>query len=210
MSSRLPKQRFVQASVTRLSVTAMLMLALLSGIAPFDTLSATHMCVMACCAGLRQHPAGSCADGACHLDLSALPPAPKQKEERLCGAEKMSLTDHGAQRIRSALTEVAVTSDQSHHRDHHATDDWPPQSASGRTTSIAAAVLTRPCQPDCTGGAFGSSPQNRARDSAMLSYAGRPRPPSRVLFLYTGFNPTETLLVLYRACAPRPPPWFFS
>lgn len=210
MSSRLPKQRLVQASVARLTVTAMLTLALLSGIAPFDTLSATQMCAMACCAGLRPHPAGSSAGDSCHLDLSAPLQTPKPPAELLCGAEEMSLTHDGAQRMSNALTEVAVASDHSHHSNRHATDDATPQSTSRRTTSIAATILTRPCQPDCTGGAFGSSPQNRARDSAMLSYAGRPRPPSHVILLYTAFNPNETLRALCRVCAPRPPPWFFS
>lgn len=72
----------------RIVVAVVLVLALLSGIAPFKSASAGNFCTMACCAGVPPHAAGSC-----RMEMSApgkLTPesTPEALSDELCGLPK--------------------------------------------------------------------------------------------------------------------------
>ena len=62
----LASARIKLAFLPRIVVAVFLVVALLSGIAPFKSASAGNFCTMACCAGLPPHAAGSC-----HMEMSA-------------------------------------------------------------------------------------------------------------------------------------------
>lgn len=72
----------------RIVVAVVLVLALLSGIAPFKSASAGNFCTMACCAGVPPHAAGSC-----HMEMPGagkLTPesTPEALSDELCGLPK--------------------------------------------------------------------------------------------------------------------------
>lgn len=198
----------------RIVAAVMLVMALLSGIAPFGTASSSSLCAMACCAGKPPHEAGACAGVSCHAHLSARQERPQPKPKTHCEMNGKGTPDHQEMmRIPDALTidSAASTGHPDGEVDHSsAQPDAPSQSAS-RTASVAVSTaISNPCRPDCGAGAFSSSGQGRQRNTADISYAGQPRPPSGGYLFLTKYDPAKTLSALCRKCVPRGPPALFS
>jgi hypothetical protein len=205
-SFKLPAPRIVLAT--------MLVLALVSGIAPFNASSSpSNLCTMACCAGKPPHEAGACAGVACHADFSARKRRPKPEPAAHCEMSKHVAAQRGREMMRLRYALLATPSSHQHlqGKDQHSTGQpAAPQSASEKRSSVTAAVISNACRPDCGAGVFSSSSQNRQRDAVGLSYAEQPRPPSRAFLFISSHNLAKTLSVLCGKCVPRAPPILFS
>ncbi|HEV2911850.1 MAG TPA: hypothetical protein VGX92_00920 [Pyrinomonadaceae bacterium] len=180
MSSSSPQhqqqhRRLILAFITRIVLAAMLALALLAGVAPFDTLSsAQETCTMSCCAGKPTHRSGSCsaAFAGAHSgerEVSA--------EHEHSGAVQTPADSTVIVEAASPLcgTEAAHSTKKdaapSQHRSRH---------ASRSAARVIAHVLTTPCSPECAAVAASAFAQvRRPRDAAAtLTSNSRPRPPN--------------------------------
>lgn len=210
---RFPLLTTLKLPAPRIVLATMLVLALISGIAPFNASSSqSNLCTMACCAGKPPHEAGSCAVVACHVDFSARKRRPKLEAAAHCEMSKGVASRHREMmRVPSALINTAASHERLHDQNQHSTaQPAAPQSASGKSSKVIAAAISNACRPDCGAGVFNSSSQNRQRDVVGLSYAGQPRPPSRALLFISSHNLAKTLSVLCGKCVPRAPPLLFS
>jgi hypothetical protein len=206
----------------RIIVAVVLMLALLSGVVPFSSASAGHLCTMECCAGLPPHAAGSC-----HMSMSSHGKSresePEQDLNKHCGLRQadngaiegsdvdagvMGMTDS----THSHLDLDDVTIDASDHCNTEsrsedlssASHDDSPQSA-----SIATQFFSKPCPQECGAGAL-SSGVRRSRDSVGIAYHARSRPPAPGR-KYQHFD--GNFLVpskYYKQLRPRGPPGSFT
>jgi hypothetical protein len=214
------------AFLPRMVVAVVLVLALLSGIAPFKSASAGNLCTMACCAGLPPHAAGSC-----HMEMSAPgkltpEPTPEAESDELCGLPKaedgatevitgasagvMGMTTGGE----SSLNLDDVTVDASDHCQVNSQTDDTGTSGDGNSdrsdysASIAAHSLARPCPPECGSGSTVSRVR-RSPDAATVARNARPR----ASFVKKYFYQRQDFLVLSTYCEqvhPRGPPLCFS
>ena len=206
----------------RIIVAVVLVLALLSGLIPFGSASAGHLCTMECCAGLAPHAAGSChmsmashgksGESAPEQDLDkhcGLPPADSRAIEGIdVDAGVMGMTDSA----HSSLDLDDVTIDASDHC-HTASQPEDLNSSSDNdspeSNSIATQFFSKPCPAECGTGAF-SSGVRRSRDSVAIAYHARSRPlaPGRK---YQHFNGNLLIASNYcRQLRPRGPPWSFT
>lgn len=202
----------------------MLMLALLSGIAPLDALSSRHFCTMACCAGLPLHEAGSCGSTACHVNLSTskLSTPTKVSSEATreinseasedppaashCEVNAKEMHHHSARATHNAPADETASNDRLHRKEDPSAQPQSIQNTSSQTSRHAMSIFKKPCQPDCGAGAAANpTNSNRNRDPAMLSYANRPRPQSKVPSLFTVYTSANTLRILCRQSRPRAP-----
>jgi hypothetical protein len=185
--------------LARAGVALLLTFALLQGGKFFASPLTPRFCTMSCCVGKLPHKAGSC-----HAKVS--------EAARETGATGESCGTHGH----------AATDAHEHAADAHAESHAPPQQAHGHADSeetqtspaqtppapAALDALSKPCPPDCSCGASNSAGQTRQRDSAAVSHARRPRPPSDALrFNFTSdlISPSSALLP---QSGPRAPPVF--
>lgn len=173
----------------RIIVAVVLMLALLSGVVPFSSASAGHLCTMECCAGLAPHAAGSC-----HMSMSSQGKSGASEAEqgldKHCelrqadnGAIEGSDVDAGVMGMTSAHSSLDlddVTIDASDHcnKDSQSEDLNPPlRNDSPQSASIATQWFSKACPAECGTGAL-SSGVRRSRDSLATAYHSRLRPPS--------------------------------
>ena len=173
----------------RIVVAVVLVLALLSGIAPFKSASAGNFCTMACCAGLPPHAAGSChmeMSGAGKLtpestreaesdELYGLPKADKGATEFIAGAAGgvMGMRSSGE----SSLNLDDVTVEASDHCQVNSQTDDAGISGGGNSdqaASIAAHSLAKPCPPECGSGPTVSRVR-RSPDAATVARNARLR-----------------------------------
>lgn len=177
--------RIKLAILPRIVVAVVLVLALLSGIAPFKSASAGNLCTMTCCAGLPPHSAGSC-----HMEMPApgklsQETTPEPESDKLCGLrepETGAPADVAAGAIgindnaESSLNLDAVTVDASDHCqvNSQTEEDAQPAADSNQAANIAAHSFARPCPPECGSGATGSGVR-RPPDAATLVQNARPR-----------------------------------
>src|SRR5258705_6595717 len=174
----------------RIIVAVVLVLALLSGIIPFSSASAGHLCTMKCCAGLAPHAAGSC-----HVSMSSYgeskESSPEQDLDKHCGLRQAdngaidgSDVDAGVMGMTGnnhlSLDLDDVTIDASDHcntdsqsKDLHATS----HNDSSESDSIATQFFSKHCPAECGTGAV-SSGARRSRDSVAVVYHARSRPPA--------------------------------
>lgn len=214
----LPTRR-LRPLIARILIAATLTVALVSGITPLGSMSSGSLCTMSCCAGEAPHEAGSCTHGSCNVNFASSkplpPPSPPIVQEELCRATKPLMTQHGDMHAHDApapANEDLSTADHQHHQpaDSLVPQDQSPQNKSRQLTNIAASVLTKPCPPDCGAGTFSYSSQTRPRDSASVSYADKPRPPSILRLRRIPDNVAKSLEALRRRSRPRGPPISFS
>jgi hypothetical protein len=213
VSTKQTRLRFL----SRLIVAAVLLLALLSGVAPLGSASAGHLCTMECCAGLPPHAAGSC-----HMGLSS-PGETKQLEHDQSEHCGLAEADTGAIKGVSAgvmgmktsaaptLDLDGVTIDASEHcaKNSQAEEAGPSTTDSARPPSVSVRSFSKPCPPECGTGAL-SSGVRPARQAAALAHNVRPRPPTAAGKFY--FSRQNSLIdsAYYRQVRPRGPPLSFS
>jgi hypothetical protein len=196
--------------VARILIAATLTVALVSGIAPFGLTASVHLCTMSCCAGKAPHEAGSC-----HANFSvSKPPSPSKEQEEHCGTTVPQMAQHGEMNMQDAPSPIEEDLSTADYQPHLPADslahEQSPQNNSQQATNINASVLTKPCPSDCGTRIFSYSSQSRPRDSASLSYADKPRPPSSPRLQRTSDNVDKALDALCRRSRPRGPPLSFS
>jgi hypothetical protein len=208
------------AFLPRIIVAVVLVLALLSGIAPFGSASAEHICTMECCAGLAQHAAGSC-----HMDMSSAGRAageesPKPESDRHCGLpeadnELVNGLAAGVMGMKedsnSSLGLDAITIDASDHCNTNSQSKGvvSPSRNDSHPASIATQSFSKPCPPECGTGAL-SSGVRPSRQALALAYNGRPWPPTLV---GKHHHPDYNFSIASGQCKqvrPRGPPVSFS
>jgi hypothetical protein len=206
----------------RIIVAVVLVLALLSGLVPFGSASAGHLCTMECCAGLAPHAAGSC-----HMSMASHgksgESAPEQDLDKHCG---LPPADNGAiegidvdagvmgmtNSAHSSLDLDDVTIDASDHC-HTASQPEDLNTASHNDSpesdSVATQFFSKPCPAECGTGVL-SSGLRRSRDSAAIAYHARSRPPAPGR-KYQHFNGNLLATSNYcRQLRPRGPPLSFT
>jgi hypothetical protein len=206
---------FTPALVAQVLIAATLVAALVSSTVPPGLTSSGHLCTMECCAGKPPHEAGSCMHGSCEVNFSiSKPPTPPKEQEAHCGASKAQVTEHARMHTQDAPAPIKEDPSAADHQHDRQTDslgqEQARKSSSQQTTSVAASVLTKPCPPDCGAWTLSYSSQSRPRESAALSYANKPRPPSSTLVRRGSGNIFKTLEALYRRSPTRGPPPSFS
>jgi hypothetical protein len=193
--------------VARSLIAALLLATCVSASVPFSSPAAGPMCALACCAGRAPHPAGSCMGGSCRTGLlsgvkttHSHHPLPQQESESLCGLTGTL----GQARFSRMLPAVDAASADLSHVSNTTTQNG------SNDASAAAAVIAKPCHPDCGGCTSGFTSPNRQRNAATLAHADRPRPPS--ISGFADFGPHHALILssLCRQGAPRGPPPSFS
>ncbi len=218
-------RRLKQISTVARAARAMLALALLvllvSGSVPFTSAAGEPKCELECCAALASHAAGSCGEGACHAGMlgdhadgsgsSQLADAPLTSAplEPLCGLR----TDFGANNLvrmrlsqsnESALSSSSGWSSEApaNSPPHTATDYSSDTDARAR---VSVAVVSRPCNPECSAGAVSSSNQSSKRKAVVAGDAHQHAPTASEL-LRTTHPQHQTLDALCGRCSPRGPP----
>jgi hypothetical protein len=185
----------------------LLLVSVLSNLAPLSSASGNHICALACCAGKPPHEAGSCMTNACGTEL------PLQKEvvpddDPICDPRNASAhagmqmgetaKDQHASRQQAIVTEFDFT----------ASDQL--KGGPGSAPSIEAATFSKPCPPDCGGAATSSSGgRNKRYDSRALSFTELPRPPSVNTLLHFLSSQYSKLELICRQSPPRGPPFTF-
>ena len=205
----------------RIIVAVVLVLALLSGLVPFGSASAGHLCTMECCAGLSPHAAGSC-----HMSMSSHGNSgesePEQDLDKHCGlrqADKEAIEGSDVDAGVMGMTDSAhspldldeVTIDASDHcnTDSRSEDLNPSRNDSPQSASIATQSFSKPCPPECGTGAL-SSGVRRSRDSVAIAYNAQSRPPAPGR-KYQHFNGDFLITSNYcKQLRPRGPPLSFT
>jgi hypothetical protein len=183
----------MQAPAARTLRAAILALALLAASTPFNSLALTHFCSMPCCAGKPLHSAGSCTGNSCHAHLARKKtPAP----DELCGGHAHMA--HGTLLHNQGASHIAQTS--------YDFADEAQQHTPTQTVSVASSFLTKPCPADCGASVGGGAQVRRTRDSAALSHAAQPRPPTRVRLASRSDHMRPALSALRKQARPRAPP----
>jgi hypothetical protein len=175
----------------------MLTLGLLSGVAPLSSLSRSHQCRMACCAGKSPHAEGSCS--VAFITETQEESTDEQVEE------PAAHNQHAHQHAASATSEEIASSD------HDAAMRHPAQPSSSvkkssRTLNVASQAMTTPCSPECAAAASASTQLPRPRDAAAMSMAGNPRPPTPVRFKKEFSTVLSPSAERRRQIHPRAPP----
>ena len=151
-----------RGSIVSSFLAAMLVLVLLSAIAPLSSFSSSHECSMACCAGKPSHLEGSCSVAFAN-DLEA-----KSTEDQGEAVEAHSAHAH---HDAGASSESVTNRHSAHHSSSKRTE-------SIQTLTAASQVMTSPCSPECAAAAVAPTQTRRPRDAAAMSFAGNARPPT--------------------------------
>jgi hypothetical protein len=199
LQSQLIALRVKRVSVVHAVVAMMLVLAVLSGAAPFNALSSRHFCTMACCAGLPPHVAGSC-----HAHLSN---RRRAEREPTCGGVNNSALSHAhSMQMPSATAAEMVMPDHCSAGDHSLAQTPSSQGDAERQATIAPLTLEQPCPPDCGVGVTSSMQMRRPRDNAAVAHADSPRPPTPATLSHDNIDCFLTLTAFNRPFNPRGPP----
>jgi hypothetical protein len=187
--------------VSRVILGSTLLLSILCASIPASVPASGQLCTLACCAGRAPHAADSCMNGSCHAFLmSRLKTThiqrqlPVRQSEQLCGIRR-----------RTALTTAALLRESTTFTFSSA----PVQSRGGYApgaAKVSTTALSKPCNPDCGAGTFGSSSQSRPRDSGAASHADKPRALSTSLPEHFSLNAAKASDALCRRSRPRGPP----
>ena len=182
---RVGPKRFGITGAMKLLVAALLLPGILSSVAPLASVSAGTICKRACCAALKAHSSGSCADGSCYASLKRNRHRTRHRpaanySDTLCGPgkyESWSKTRPPRTESRTATDPVRI-----------------------------AATVGKPCPPECSGSMLNSSSQ---RNSAAISCSPNVRPAAihQISLASTHAQLSEGSC---RDCAPRGPPLTLS
>jgi len=194
--------------VVRCFVAAILILVLLSGVAPFNTLSASALCTMDCCAGLAPHAAGSC-----HMNMSAGTRGSHAEESCETTEASDEITGGVMGMVSSHSSFEAVTIDASEHCDRKSSAEDTRVRSTEKTPvqpSLSAQSMAKPCPPECGTGVVSFSQLQRSRDTAALAHAMRPRPPTITRQRANIETDFLTATAFPKRIRPRGPPSSFS
>lgn len=192
----------LKLATPRIVVAALLVLALLSSVAPLSTFSLAHLCTMSCCIGKPPHLAGSCSVSFIHQKKVPL--------DSNCGTDENSLEHQAGMHAQADVIreESANSSDHCHTETHSAAESSSAQEREAQPASLASQILTQPCPPECQAGASSFARVRPARDPAAMAHACQPRPPTNSSLAGLFF----TLLLLPTRkrwqSRPRAPPLF--
>jgi hypothetical protein len=153
-------------AIARTILAMLLALVLLSGVAPLNSLSRSHQCRMACCAGKSPHAEGSCS--VAFANENQAEPADEQVEEH-------AAHNHHAHAV-SGEASIKMASSDSGGAQH------PSGKKSSPAPNVVSQVMTTPCAPECSARALASTQLPRPRDAAAMSAASNPRPPTLTCF----------------------------
>lgn len=198
MLSHLRSTRSASSVIARTILATLLALALLSGIAPLSSLSRSHQCRMACCAGKAAHAEGSCSVAFAVEDEGEAADTLREEEHFAHGG-------HQAHDAAGAATMKMASSDHEgaeHHTQHLPSRD----ESSSPTLNVVSQILTTPCSSECLAGALASTQLPRPREVAAMSPAGNPRPPTIVRFTKEFSIELSPSAERRRQLQPRAPP----
>jgi hypothetical protein len=147
--------------IARISLAVILTLVMLAGVAPFSSLSSSHECGMACCAGKPSHMAGSCST-AFDAEESA-ETDDESGQEHSAHSHQTHSSGATPKTTISGKHRVAAKSSSTHHSTH--------SKASTLASSIASQAVTTPCSPECAVAASVSAQVRRPREQSALSSA---------------------------------------
>lgn len=152
-----------RTAIARISLAVMLTLVMLAGVAPFSSLSSSHECGMACCAGKPSHMAGSCSTA---FDDVEQPEAHDESgQEHSTHAHNTHSSGVTPTTTESGEHPVATKPSSTQHST--------PRRATRRASSIASQAVTKPCSPECVVAASASTQGRRTRE--QLGRRLRPR-----------------------------------
>ncbi|HEX8142078.1 MAG TPA: hypothetical protein VF553_05740 [Pyrinomonadaceae bacterium] len=190
--------------MTRIVTAALLALALLAGIVPFNALSFDQQqqtCMMSCCAGKPPHRAGSCG--------AAFP-----GEQQRSISDETAVEDHASMEAmppHASSPEIIEAPSHCGTQAQPSTDEHASSRDGSRpAASLIAHALTTPCSPECAAAASLSafSQLRRARDGATLAAINRPRPSSHATLAEHVSNLQTLTALTGRQSSPRAPPLF--
>jgi hypothetical protein len=188
----------------RICLAALLLVSVLSNAIPLGSASGHHLCMKDCCAGKPPHEAGSCMMNACETN-----PLPQKEitkpDDPICDSHAAVPKHAGMLPAGMGEDKVNAQHQASVNEFDFATDDRSTANPTN-TPSIESATFSKPCPPDCGSATFSSTNQNKRHDSAALSFAERPRPPSVNALPDASFLRRIKLEVLCRQSQPRAPP----
>ena len=204
--------------ITARTITAVVMLlVLLAGGIAWPATASGPLCLLACCAGLAPHTAGSCMHGSCDAGVaksiagSVAPRShhhhePAQVPDSLNTSQVLGDVVAGA--CGSDMEEVlTIDASPTETPNDYGVEANPSKAGSDKNT-IAATALSRACQTDCGACASGFSASGRSRNAAVLA-ASNKNPPLPSAKLTCGSNSLMLMRsALSRRQAPRGPPEF--
>lgn len=187
-------------SLARITLATMLLLVLLAGAVPFSSLSSSHECGMACCAGKPSHMAGSCSTALIDEEHEAETPAEPNDDDDAHSA-------HGHNMRLSGATSQADTSNKLHQSTGRTSARYLKSGIkeSPPTASVHSQAMTTPCSPECAAASV-STQVRRPRDPAAASINLRPRPPTSYLLAGCFTVPSPKSAEGRRLSHPRAPP----
>lgn len=214
----------------RVVAALVLVLALLSGIAPTGSLASVpaSACSMSCCVGLPAHAAGECASVSCHVKLPEQNAAPHDTHGQAHDAHgeshevEIAASAHQDESQPQTATTAHKDGHAAHAKETHGAETLQATESSATTNtghtasskskredrrpSVAPASLARPCTPGC-GMAAGNAGNNvRPRDAATLTAAERSRPPAPVALSKHSSGLTLASAGKHRLAPSRAPP----
>ncbi len=193
-----PTTKARTAAIARILLATMMMLVLLAGAVPFSSLSSSHECGMACCAGKPSHLAGSCST-ALGDEEQAEPPAEQDAEQAAHNSHAMHPSGEDSQAVASTTHHKSIKRSSARH-------SKPGTEESFRTARVAELAITKPCSPECAAAASASTQVRRPRDPAAASVQLRPRPPTAYLLAGCFTVPSPKSAEGRRLSRPRSPP----
>jgi hypothetical protein len=203
--SKLRPPKLSCSAAARIVLAAMLALALLAGVVPFNVLSSSEQqtCAMSCCAGKPPHNAGSCS-------TAFSGDGEKAQTSGAAVAEEHAHTE--GMQAAGASTQI-IEADSECAAPQRSTDEHASQrDASRRATSVTAHALTTPCSQECAAAtsANASGQVRRPRNAALLAESNRPRPTLHACPSERSTNLQVLSARIGRQSSPRAPPLFFS
>jgi len=174
--------------VTRVFLATMLLLGLLGGVLPLETMASGPTCALACCAARAPHAAGSCLNHSCHAVRTTREQLRARVTESLCGS---TLVARQLSRKRTyPITFFA-------------------ESQPSTPAQLYSSTVSKTCSSDY-GSCAGYENTVRQRNVALTAHAQQPEPLGAIQQLDARLALNEKRNALCRQCAPRAPPLSLS
>ena len=172
------------AGVVRVTLATFLLLGVLGGMFPLETLASAPTCALACCAARAPHAAGSCLNGSCH----AVPGKRKQLRARL--REQLCSSRLSAREVARKRYPTIIVAEKTTPAD----------------AEVYSSTISKPCSSDCGSCTSSFDNSESQRSAALIAHTPLAKPPSGIQQLNARSALNQTLNALCRQCAPRAPP----